>query len=131
MKRVTPLIALGLAVVLGAAPAVSLAADPPPISQAVVIDTNGKTDLLLSHAKKNEAIFKRLGIEARRRYLQATLAGEDSGSVAVVIEYANLGAMAAAGAKLQDDKEWQAYIDKITAAGLSVQSNAIWADITP
>ncbi len=49
----------------------------------------------------------------------------------MVIEYANLGAMAAAGAKLQNDKEWQAYIDSITGAGLTVESNAIWADITP
>ncbi len=131
MKHGSLLIALGLVVVLAAAPAVSLAADPPPVSQVVVIETNGQTDLLLSHAKKNEAIFKRLGIEARRRYLQATLAGEDSGSIAVVIEYANLGAMAAAGAKLQNDKEWQAYIDKITESGIRVQSNAVWADITP
>ena len=131
MKHLSLLIALGLVVVLAAAPAVSLAADPPPVSQVVVIETNGQTDLLLSYAKKNEAIFKRLGIEARRRYLQATLAGEDSGSIAVVIEYANLGAMAAAGAKLQNDKEWQAYIDKITESGIRVQSNAVWADITP
>ena len=131
MKHVPLLIALGLAVALCAAPAVSLAADPPPITQAVVINTNGQTDLLLSHAKKNEAIFKRLGIEARRRYLQATLAGESTGSVAVVIEYPNLAAMAAAQAKLQNDKEWQAYVDSIIGAGLTVESNAIWADITP
>ncbi len=131
MKRVSLLILLGLAVALAAPPAASLAADPPPISQVVVLDTNGQTDMLLSHAKKNEAIFKRLGIEARRRYLQATLAGESTGSVAVVIEYPNLAAMAAAQAKLQNDKEWQAYIDSITGAGLTVESNAIWADITP
>ena len=131
MKRVSLLIILGLAVALVGVPDVSLAADPPPISQVVIIDTNGQADLLLSYAKTNEAIFKRLGIKARRRYLRATLAGEQSGSVAVVIEYANLGAMAAAQAKLQDDKEWQAYIDKITESDLSVQSNAIWADITP
>ncbi len=131
MKRVSLLILLGLAGALAAAPAASLAADPPPISQVVVLDTNGQTDMLLSHAKKNEAIFKRLGIEARRRYLQATLAGENTGSLAVVIEYPNLGAMAAAQAKLQDDKEWQAYIDKIIGAGITVESNAVWADITP
>ena len=125
------LIALGLAVALVAAPSASLAADPPPVSQVVVINANGQADLLLSYAKGNEAIFKRLGIEARRRYLQATLAGENTGSIAVVIEYANLGAMAAAQAKLQNDKEWQAYIDKITASDLTVQSNSIWADITP
>ena len=131
MKYASLLTGLALALTLAAAPTVSLAADPPPVSQVVVIDTNGKTDLLLSHAKKNEAIFKRLGIKARRRYLQATLAGEASGNVAVVIEYENLGAMAAAQAKLQDDKEWQAYIDEITGSDIAVQSMAIWADITP
>jgi hypothetical protein len=131
VKHFSLIVALGVAVAFAVAPAVSLAADPPPVSNVVVINTNGQTDMLLSHAKKNEAIFKRLGIEARRRYLQATLAGENSGSVAVVIEYPNLGAMAAAQAKLQNDKEWQAYIDKIQGAGITVQSNAIWADITP
>ena len=112
-------------------PLSALAEEPPPVTQSVTLDTNGKTDLLLSHAKKNEMIFERLGIKAKRRYLQGTLAGASSGDVIVVIDYPNLAALADAQAKLSNDKEWQSYIDKITAAGITVTSNSLWADITP
>lgn len=103
----------------------------PPISQVVVIDTAGKTDVLLGEAKKNQKIFERLGIQAKRRYLQASLAGDATGNLAVVIEYPSLAAMAAAQEKLAGDAEWQKYIDKIQSSGMSVQSNAIWVEITP
>ena len=119
-----------LAVVLGT-PLSALAEAPPPVTQSVTIDTNGKTDLLLEHAKKNQMIFKRLGIKATRRYLRGTLAGESSGDIIVVIDYPNLAALADAQAKLANDEDWQKYIDKITDAGMTVTSNSLWVDITP
>ncbi len=111
--------------------AVEAEAEGPPISQVVVVDTQGNTDKLLSYAKSNQAIFKRLGIKARRRYLQASFAGPNAGSVAVVIEYPSLAALAAAQEKLANDKEWQSYIDDITDADMTVESNAIWVEVTP
>ena len=121
-------LAFGLAVT---APGEAGAADPPAVLQAVVIDTNGNTDALLADAKKNEKIFERLGIKAQRRYLRATLAGDESGSIAVIIDYPNLESFAAAQAKLQNDSEWQAYIQKINSSGMTVESNSMWVDITP
>ncbi len=130
MTRFTELlvltISLGMALAL---PGSALAADP--ITQVVTIDTNGKTDALLAHKASNEKIFKRLGIDAKRRYMQASLAGPNTGSVAVVIEYPSLSAMAAAQEKLQADAEWRKYIDEITKAGLTVQSNSIWVEMQP
>ncbi len=118
-----------LALVVGMA--VEAQAEGPPISQVVIVDTQGNTDKLLSYAKSNQAIFKRLGIKARRRYLQASFAGPNAGSVAVVIEYPSLAALAAAQEKLANDKEWQSYIDAITKADMTIASNAIWVEITP
>ncbi len=106
-------------------------AEGPPISQVVIVDTNGDNDKLLSYAKSNQGIFERLGIKARRRYLQASFAGPNAGSVAVVIEYPSLAALAAAQEKLANDKEWQSYIDAITKADMTIESNAIWVEITP
>ncbi len=130
MTRFTELlvltISLGMALAL---PGSALAADP--ITQVVTIDTNGKTDALLAHKASNEKIFKRLGIDAKRRYMQASLAGPNTGSVAVVIEYPSLSAMAAAQEKLHADAEWRKYIDEITKAGLTVQSNSIWVEMQP
>ena len=122
------IVALGLTI---AVPLDSRAADPPRILQAVVINTNGNTDALLAEAEKTRGIFKRLGIDAQRRDLQATLAGDQSGSIAITIEYPNLKSLAEAQEKLADDKEWQAYVDRITDKGMTVESNSIWVDRTP
>ena len=79
---------VGVMVALGlmAVSAGEALADSPGVLQAVVINTNGQDDALLAEAKKNEKIFKRLGIQARRRYLQATLAGPQTGTMIVSID---------------------------------------------
>lgn len=124
---------VGVMVALGlmAVSAGEALADSPGVLQAVVINTNGKDDALLAEAKKNEKIFKRLGIQARRRYLQATLAGSQTGTMIVSIDYPSLTAFAEAQAKLAEDKEWQEYISRITGAGMTVESNSIYRDLTP
>ena len=106
-------------------------ADSPGVLQAVVINTNGKDGALLAEAKKNEKIFERLGIKARRRYLQATLAGPQTGAMIVSIDYPSLTAFAEAQAKLAEDTEWQEYIERVTGAGMMVESNSMYTDVTP
>ena len=132
MKSISGLIglvaAIGVAITL---PAASLADEPPAVTQVVAIGTNGKTDVLLAEANNNKKIFERLGIKAERSYLQASLAGPNTGTVAVVIEYSSLTSLAAAQEKLANDAEWQKYLDKVTAEGMTVESNSVWVDITP
>ena len=131
MIRVPYSIGLALATAMAiTAPGVAMAEGPPRVSQVVTIETNGETDTLLGEAKNNEKIFERLGIKAERRYLQATLAGPSTGTIAVVIEYESLAALAAAQEKLAADEEWQEYIEKFTGK-MTVESNSIWIDITP
>ncbi len=127
--RLLSLAALGIAL---AVPAGSLAQQASPaVTQVVAIDTNGKTDLILGEAEANKKIFERLGIKATRRYLQASLAGPNAGSFAVVIEYPSLSALAAAQEKLRNDADWQKYVDKIIDAGMTIESNSIWVELTP
>lgn len=131
MSRVC--LSVAVIVCLGAVstPSDSFAADPPPIVQALRIATAGNADAFLAEAGKTREIFKRLGIDARRRYLQATLAGDDAGAVVLLIEYPNLAALAAAGEKLQNDDEWQAYIERNTENGISIESNSVWIELEP
>ncbi len=127
--RLLSLAVLGIAL---AVPAGSLAQQASPaVTQVVAIDTNGKTDMILGEAEANKKIFERLGIKATRRYLQASLAGPNTGTFAVVIEYPSLSALAAAQEKLANDADWQKYIDKIIDAGMTIESNSIWVDRTP
>ena len=99
--------------------------------QVFTIDTKGKTDVILNEAANNAKIFERLGIKATRRYMQASLAGPNAGTFAVVIEYPSLAEMAAAQRKLQNDAEWQKYIDKIQGNDMVIESNSIWVEATP
>jgi len=131
MTRTPHMLALILTVTLTLGIAASATAAGPAVTQVVAVDTNGDTDALLADAKSNAKIFERLGIQATRRYMQATLAGSESGTIAVVIDYPSLAALAAAQEKLRNDPEWQKYIEKINKSGMSVQSNSVWVDMTP
>ena len=108
-----------------------LAADPPGIVQFVSVGAGQDGDVILAEAEKTQKIFDRLGIKASRRFIRATLAGEFSGTLSLMIEYPNLAALADAQAKLANDDEWQKYIDKIQSKGLRIQSNSVWVDVTP
>ena len=112
---------LGLAIVLGAAiavPGISFADEPLPITQVYVMNTNGNLDAFLAEAKNNEQIFARLGINAKRTYRQAYIAGASAGTIALTIDYPNLMSMAAAQEKLENDAEWQKYVEKLGDAGI-------------
>ena len=105
------------------------AADPPHVIQSITIDPNGNADAVLGEAAKTRAIFKRLGIDATRRYYQATLAGASTGSLVLAIEYPSLVAYATAQQKLAGDDEWQAYVEKLTGQDISIESNSIWVEV--
>jgi hypothetical protein len=124
----------GLTIVLGmaiAVPGISFAQEAPAVTQVYVMETNGNLDAFLAEAKNNEKIFARLGINAKRTYRQATLAGASTGEIALTIDYPNLESLAVAQKKLANDAEWQKYLDKLAAAGITAASSAVWMDITP
>ncbi len=129
ISRLAGLIAM-VAMAVGVAAPV-LAADPPRIVQFVSVGAGQDGDVILAEAEKTQKIFDRLGIKASRRFIRATLAGEFSGTLSLMIEYPNLAALADAQAKLANDDEWQKYIDKIQSKGLRIQSNSVWVDVTP
>ena len=108
---------LGLTIVLGmaiAVPGISFAQEAPAITQVYHHGASAITWMrFLAEAKNNEKIFARLGIDAKRTYRQATLAGEEMGQIALTIDYANLESFAVAQGKLASDAEWQKYIDKL------------------
>ena len=132
MMRCTKL--FGLAIVLGVAigvPGVAIAQEAPAITQVFIMDVGDNLDAFLAEAKNNEKIYARLGINAKRTYRQATLAGAQMGRIALTIDYESLESFAVAQQKLATDAEWQKYIDALDANGIVAESNAIWMDITP
>ena len=63
---------------------------------------------------------------------QSTLAGPNTGGLAIAIEYADMASFAAGQSKLQADAEWQKWIEELQAWDKSaVTSNSLLIERTP
>lgn len=126
-------LALGLALALtaAAAPKLAAAAHHERVLQVITVEVKpGKLDRYRQEVKKLAGVLARVGSSGKLRMWEATAAGADTGSILVGIEYPNSAAWAADSAKAQGDAEWQkllAGLDEVR----TVESNAIWRDISP
>ncbi len=113
MKRIT-IGLLGILVLLvGLSVAVTAGAEGPTALQVVSVDVKAKNQAkYLEKLAKAQAIFARLGLPAFRVW-QSTLAGPNTGGLAIAIEYADMASFAAGQSKLQADAEWQKWLENL------------------
>ncbi len=101
------------------------------VIQYVGLDTNGNLPALLDIVKRARSINERLGTAGSARVWQATLAGDQTNSVGIGIEFESLEALAQAQTKQQADAEWQKLFEEVQQKGITATTNQIWTDITP
>jgi hypothetical protein len=109
------------------------AGGPAPMAGKVLqwVVLGGDAATVVDTVTKARAINERLGTGGSSRLFQAGLAGEQTGTRGVAVEYASLEAWAK-GATLQAaDAEWQKLIADAQAKGLTPTSNQLFNDITP
>lgn len=131
MKVSVWLIACSLALFALAGPGRSYAQEPPKIVNVIVIDVAGDLPKFIELFKQSQAINQRLGMKGQSRIWQSTLAGPNTGSIAVAIEHPSLVSMAQDGAKLAADAEWQQVVSAFQAAKMRIVSNSVAVEITP
>jgi NIPSNAP len=107
------------------------AADSNTVLQVTAVQVKpGQMDAYLAKVKQLQAIIKRLGTPGTTRVWEATLAGDDSGTVVVGVEYPSLAAYAESTSKVSADPEWQKMM-----AGLddmrTVVSRSLYRERTP
>ncbi len=132
MKRITNGL-LGVLVLLAClGVAVTAAAEEPKVLQVVAVDVKAKDQSeYLEKLAKAKAILKRLDLPAFRVW-QSTLAGPNTGGLAIAIEHADMASFAAGQSKLQADAEWQKWIEELQAWDKSaVTSNSLLIERTP
>lgn len=113
-------------------PCVSMAADAPKVMTAIGVKVKGDQNAYLDKVKKLNGIMKRLDTGGSMRVWRATLAGEDTGTLYVVLEYPSLEAYAKATTKAQADDEWKALVKEIDASGIrEMRSNSLLVEVTP
>ncbi len=90
----------------------------------------GKLDEYRKRVGSTKAISDRLGLTGRLRMWHAELAGEATGNVAVVVEYADLATYVAETGKTAADSEWQALIGGLGDIR-SLAGRWMYSEITP
>ena len=125
-----------VAVALALTGVVSLAtpaqAEGPAVTQVLIVDVEPQNmEAYMGYVTRAQAIVKELDLPDIR-VLQATMAGDQTGSLAILIESESLAALAANQAKTQASDDWQKMIGDIRKAGISrIDSNSLWVDVTP
>ncbi len=107
-------------------------AQGPAVTQVFIVNVEPQNmAAYMAFVKRAQAIVKDLGLPGFR-ILQATLAGENTGSLAILIENESLAAMAKNQAKTQGSAKWQKMIGEVQDSGISqTVSNSLWVDVTP
>ncbi len=80
-------------------------------------------------AKKGMPIMERLSPDAEVRVWQATLAGDNVGTVVVTIEHSSLSAFAEAQEKADADSEWNEFIADLGKIR-EIVSDSLYREIT-
>ncbi len=124
--------ALAMAVTALVAAPTPAKAQGPEVTQVLIVDVEPKDmDAYMVFVKRAQAIVKKLGLPGFQ-VLQATMAGDSTGSLAIVIENESLAALDANQGKTQASAEWQKVISDVQQAGIGrVVSNSLWIDVTP
>ena len=108
------------------------AADAPKVLSVLAVKVKGDQNAYLQRVKQLIAIQKRLETGVTMRVWRATAAGQETGTIYVGLEYANLEAYAKAISKAQADEEWNKVIKELDTSGLrEVLSNSLLVEITP
>ena len=130
--RIVPLFA-SVAVILACAqaPEQAMAQEGPAVVQVIQVDTGGNMAKFMELSAKIGAVNEKYGSTGERRILQSTLAGPNTGTVFVVIEYPSFVSMAESVSKVNASPEFAQLVAEAQAAGLSIVSNSVSVDINP
>ncbi len=130
--RITSLM-IGLALVFAftLAPSQSMAQAAPKVINVITYDVAGDMPKFLELYKRAMVIIEKYESTGESRLWISTLAGPNTGTVAVAIEYPSLVSMAESGAKVFPSPEWQKLIGDFEATDMRLLSNAVAVDITP
>ena len=133
--RFGPLIGLAVALALFASPARAAeekSKEPHGVLNVVAVKVKGDVDAYLAKVKKLRAAADESGALGTFRVWRAAVAGPETGTIYVAIEYPSLEAYAAAVSKQREDKEWTKLMKDLDASGVrEVVGQSLLVDVTP
>jgi hypothetical protein len=121
------LLSVAVGLVLFAAPAAS---QEGAALQVVAVQVKGDGSDYIAKLKGGMPLMMKHGASAVRVF-RATVAGPNSGTLFVSVEYPNMEAWAKGSAKMAADPAWQKLIKDLEATGRVLTSNSLLQDVTP
>jgi hypothetical protein len=131
MRIASLLIGMALVFGLAMAPSQSIAQTAPKVINVLTYDVAGQMPQFLVLYKRAMAIMEKYGSSGESRLWVATLAGPNTATVAVAVEYPSMMAMVQSGDKFFPSPEWQQLVADFEATDMRLLSNGISVDITP
>jgi hypothetical protein len=133
MKRAILLIGAVLLLVGAVAGAQSPAGKEPAVAQIIVLDVGPSPGVaipkLIEMVKRGNALAQKSGNHGKARVWINSFAGPEAGKVIVVIETPSLSLMAADGARMRTDPEWNKLFADLDASGFKVVSESLATEI--
>ena len=105
--------------------------DSDAVLQVIRIDTHGNTEAYVAALKAVLDRTEELAPESNSRVWVATMSGDTTGTVYVVIEYPSMAAFAAATDKTLADEALTKGIAALAETGRTVESQSLLREITP
>ena len=99
------------------------------VSSVYAVDVNNQGPAFVAEVLKIRALADKMGLPGEQQILLAEIAGEDTNTIYVVLEYASLAEMEAANAKLNATAEWQAFVAWNQSQGINVISRSVLRNI--
>ncbi len=103
----------------------------PAVVQFLQLEVNGNLPGFLEQAKKFRALAQKLGNKGEMRIYQATLAGDQTQAVYVMLSYPSLIALAEDSQRSAASPEFQKLIAENAALGIVPVNVSVSVDITP
>lgn len=113
------------------ASAIDSEADGPTAVQVFTVDTHGNTDAYIAALKPLIDILEELSPEAAFDVFEATFAGEQTGTIYVVIRYPDMVYLAESNERSNNSETWVTAFRKLAATGRTLRRSEILEDRTP
>ena len=131
MRLSALLVGFALALTFALAPSQASAEGPPKVINVLTIDAKGDLDGFLKFAKRARDLQSKHGGTGTQRVWQSTLAGPNTGSVIVAVEYPSFVSMAQSQAKVGATPEWQKFIKDFQDSDMEVLSSSVSMEVSP
>jgi uncharacterized protein (DUF1330 family) len=121
-----------LAFTFSIAPAATPPADAgPPVTHVIVLDVGKDMPKFLELNKRMGEIAQKYGDAGKARFWINAIAGPESGTVIVTVEYPSMVAFAQSTAKVQASPEYQKFMADAQATSIKQISNSIVVEMKP